>query len=650
MATADPKKKKKKRKKKESLEHKRNRILVALGIFVVVYALDELGALTIAFGEPGNIYASFVLFLVPFLIAGYDVLQKAFNNIRRGKAFDESFLMAVATIGAFAMVIFPDADPHMAEGAAVMLFYQVGELFQAYAVGKSRKSISAMMDIAPDYANVEQADGTLEQVFPDDIAVGAVIVIKPGERVPIDGVIVEGVTQLDTAALTGESVPRTAKTGDDIISGCINMTGLIRVRTTKPFGESTVARVLELVENASEKKARTENFITRFARVYTPAVTGAAAVLALGGGLVTGAWSDWILRGLTFLVVSCPCALVISVPLSFFGGIGGASKLGVLIKGSNYLEALADVDTVVFDKTGTLTNGTFSVVAVHPEDGYTEQSLLEVAALAESFSDHPIAQSVRAAFQGQLDPKRVCDSANDAGHGVTANIDGKHVVVGNAKMLAAVGIEAPDCEVVGTILHVLVDDVYAGHIVIADTVKADAEQTIRDLHAAGVKRTVMLTGDREEVAAAVAKQLGVDEFHAQLLPGDKVERVEALLATESGKGKLAFVGDGINDAPVLTRADVGIAMGAMGSDAAIEAADVVLMDDKPSNISRAIRVARKTMTIVWQNIIFALGIKLLILVLAALGIANMWLAVFGDVGVAIIAILNAMRAMGVKNL
>ena len=650
MAADEPKKKKKKRKKKESLEHKRNRILVALGIFAVVYALEELGTLTAAFGEPGNIYASFVLFLVPFLIAGYDVLQKAFNNIRRGKAFDESFLMAVATIGAFAMVLFPDADPHMAEGAAVMLFYQVGELFQAYAVGKSRKSISAMMDIAPDYANVEQADGTLEQVFPDDIAVGTVIVVKPGERVPIDGVIVEGETQLDTAALTGESVPRPAKSGDDVISGCINMTGLIRVRTTKPFGESTVSRILELVENASEKKARTENFITRFARVYTPAVTGAAAVLALGGGLVTGAWSDWILRGLTFLVVSCPCALVISVPLSFFGGIGGASKLGVLIKGSNYLETLADVDTVVFDKTGTLTNGTFSVVAVHPEAGYTEQSLLEVAALAESFSDHPIAQSVRAAYHGEVDPKRVSDSANVAGHGFTATIDGKHIVVGNAKMLAAAGVDAPNCEVVGTILHVLVDSTYAGHIVIADTVKADAEQTIRDLHAAGVKHTVMLTGDREEVAAAVAKQLGLDEFHAQLLPGDKVERVEALLSAESGKGKLAFVGDGINDAPVLTRADVGIAMGAMGSDAAIEAADVVLMDDKPSNIARAIRVARKTMTIVWQNIIFALGIKLLILVLAALGIANMWLAVFGDVGVAIIAILNAMRAMGVKNL
>ena len=648
MAAADPKKKKKKRKKKESLEHKRNRILVALGIFAVVYALDEFGTLTAAFGAPGDIYASFALFLVPFLIAGYDVLQKAFNNIRRGKAFDESFLMAVATIGAFAMVLFPDTDPHMAEGAAVMLFYQVGELFQAYAVGKSRKSISAMMDIAPDYANVEQPDGTLEQVFPDDIAVGTVIVVKPGERVPIDGVIVDGETQLDTAALTGESVPRPAKTGDDIISGCINMTGLIHVRTTKPFGESTVSRILELVENASEKKARTENFITRFARVYTPAVTGAAALLALGGGLITGAWSDWILRGLTFLVVSCPCALVISVPLSFFGGIGGASKIGVLVKGSNYLETLAEVDTVVFDKTGTLTRGTFSVVATHPENGYTESSLLEMAALAESFSDHPIAQSVCAAHAGSLDLKRVTNSGNEAGHGVFATIDGKKVIVGNAKMLAAAGFTAPDCEVVGTILHVLVDDTYAGHIVIADTVKDDAEQTISGLHAAGVRRCVMLTGDREEVAAAVSRQLGLDEYHAQLLPADKVERVERLLANEDAKHKLAFVGDGINDAPVLTRADVGIAMGAMGSDAAIEAADIVLMDDKPSNIARAMRIARKTMGIVWQNIVFALAVKLLILVLAALGIANMWLAVFGDVGVAIIAILNAMRAMNVK--
>ena len=648
MAIADPKKKKKKRRKKESLKQKRNRILMALAIFAAVYALDELGVLGRSFGNPGGVYASFILFLVPFIIAGHDVLKKAWNNIRRGKAFDESFLMAVATLGAFAMVLFPDTDPHMAEGAAVMLFYQVGELFQAYAVGKSRKSISAMMDIAPDYANIEDAEGNLKQVDPDEVACGTVIVIKPGERVPIDGVIVEGATQLDTAALTGESVPRHAEAGTEVISGCINMTGLIKVKTTKPFGESTVSRILELVENASEKKAKTENFITRFARVYTPAVTGAAALLALGGGLITGAWSDWILRGLTFLVVSCPCALVISVPLSFFGGIGGASKIGVLVKGSNYLEALAEVDTVVFDKTGTLTRGTFSVVAIHPENGYTEPSLLEMAALAESFSDHPIAQSVRAAYTGELDLKRVTDSGNEAGHGVFATIDGKKVMVGNAKMLAETGFAAPDCKIVGTILHVLVDNAYAGHIVIADTVKDDARQTISNLHTVGVRRCVMLTGDREEVAAAVSHQLGLDEYHAQLLPGDKVERVERLLASEDDKHKLAFVGDGINDAPVLTRADVGIAMGAMGSDAAIEAADIVLMDDKPSNIARAMRIARKTMGIVWQNIVFALAVKLLILALAALGIANMWLAVFGDVGVAIIAILNAMRAMNVK--
>ena len=648
MVIADPKKKKKKRRKKESLKQKRNRILVALAIFVAVYALDELGVLERSFGNPGSVYASFVLFLVPFIIAGHDVLKKAWNNIQRGKAFDESFLMVVATLGAFAMVLFPDADPHMAEGAAVMLFYQVGELFQAYAVGKSRKSISAMMDIAPDYANIEDAAGNLEQVDPDEVPCGTIIAIKPGERVPIDGTIVEGTTQLDTAALTGESVPRHAEVGAEVISGCINMTGLIKVKTTKPFGESTVSRILELVENASEKKAKTENFITRFARVYTPAVTGAAALLALGGGLVTGAWSDWILRGLTFLVVSCPCALVISVPLSFFGGIGGASKIGVLVKGSNYLEALAEVDTVVVDKTGTLTRGTFSVVAIHPENGYTESSLLEMAALAESFSDHPIAQSVRAAYTGKLDPKRITESGNEAGHGVFAIIDGKKVMVGNAKMLAEAGFTAPDCEVVGTILHVLVDTIYAGHIVIADTVKDDAEQTISDLHAAGARRCVMLTGDREEVAAAVSHQLGLDEYHAQLLPGDKVERVEKLLASEDAKHKLAFVGDGINDAPVLTRADVGIAMGAMGSDAAIEAADIVLMDDKPSNIARAMRIARKTMGIVWENIVFALAVKLLILALAALGIANMWLAVFGDVGVAILAILNAMRAMNVK--
>ena len=647
--------KKKKRRKKETQEQKLRRILIALVVFAVIFAIDELGALKAAFGDPGCVYASFVLYLVPFVIAGHDVLRKAYSNIRRGKAFDESFLMAVATIGAFAMVLFPDTDPHMAEGAAVMLFYQVGELFQAYAVGKSRKSIAAMMDIAPDYANIEGENGELEQVDPDEVAVGSVIVIKPGERVPIDGTIIEGATQLDTAALTGESVPRHAETGADVISGCINMTGLIKVRTTKPFGESTVSRILELVENASEKKAKTENFITRFARVYTPAVTGAAALLALGGGLITGAWSDWILRGLTFLVVSCPCALVISVPLSFFGGIGGASRIGVLVKGSNYLESLAEVDTVVFDKTGTLTNGTFNVVAIHPESGIDPDYVLSHAAYAEAFSDHPIALSVKAAYTGEIDRNRIRDVQEESGHGVVARVveetqAAEHVVlVGNDKLMRAHGETWHDCSLTGTILHVSVDGRYVGHIVIADVVKDDAAQTIRDLHACGVRRCVMLTGDREEVAAAVAEQLGIDEFHAQLLPADKVERVEALLSSEDAKHKLAFVGDGINDAPVLTRADVGIAMGAMGSDAAIEAADVVLMDDKPSNISRAIRIARKTMGIVWQNIVFALAVKLLILALAAFGIANMWLAVFGDVGVAIIAILNAMRAMHVDS-
>ena len=647
--------KKKKRRKKETQEQKLRRILIALVIFAVIFAIDELGALKAAFGEPGCVYASFVLYLVPFVIAGHDVLRRAYSNIRRGKAFDESFLMAVATIGAFAMVLFPDTDPHMAEGAAVMLFYQVGELFQAYAVGKSRKSIAAMMDIAPDYANIEGEGGELEQVDPDEVAVGSVIVVKPGERVPIDGTITEGATQLDTAALTGESVPRHAETGADVISGCINMTGLIKVRTTKPFGESTVSRILELVENASEKKAKTENFITRFARVYTPAVTGAAVLLALGGGLITGAWSDWILRGLTFLVVSCPCALVISVPLSFFGGIGGASRIGVLVKGSNYLESLAEVDTVVFDKTGTLTNGTFNVVAIHPESGIDPDYVLSHAAYAEAFSDHPIALSVKAAYTGEIDRNRIRDVQEESGHGVVARVVEKtqaaeHVVlVGNDKLMRAHGETWHDCSLTGTILHVSVDGRYVGHIVIADVVKDDAAQTIRDLHACGVRRCVMLTGDREEVAKAVAEQLGIDEFHAQLLPADKVERVETLLSSEDAKHKLAFVGDGINDAPVLTRADVGIAMGAMGSDAAIEAADVVLMDDKPSNISRAIRIARKTMGIVWQNIVFALAVKLLILALAAFGIANMWLAVFGDVGVAIIAILNAMRAMHVDS-
>ena len=631
------------------------RILLALALFFTVMALDELGVLAGIFGEPGALYASFALYLIPYLIAGHDVLLKAWRNIRRGEAFDESFLMAVATIGAFAMIFFPETEPHMAEGAAVMLFYQVGELFQSYAVGKSRKSIAAMMDIAPDYANIER-DGAIVEVDPDEVQVGDIIVVKPGERVPIDGVVVDGTSQLDTAALTGESVPRHIEVGGEVISGCINMTGVLRIRTTKLFGASTVSRILELVENASEKKARTENFITRFARVYTPIVTLAAVAIAVVPPLLgMGTWADWILRGLTFLVVSCPCALVISVPLSFFGGIGGASRLGILVKGSNYLEALAQVDTVVFDKTGTLTSGTFGVVGVRPADAIDSDQLLAVAAHAEAFSDHPIALSVKKAYldEAPADSERIIDqariegAAEESGHGVKATVDGHAVLVGNDKLMSAHGISCPDCELTGTILHVAIDGSYAGHIVIADTVKDDAAQAIADLHAAGVERCIMLTGDREEVARSVASDLGLDEYHAQLLPGDKVEQVERIL--DSARGNLAFVGDGINDAPVLTRADVGIAMGAMGSDAAIEAADIVLMDDKPSNIARAIRVARKTMRIVHQNIVFAIGVKLLILALAAVGIANMWLAVFGDVGVAVIAILNAMRAMNVKD-
>ena len=629
----------------------RNRIIVALVIFALVMAATELLPLASWLGSESNaVYLEFALFLIPDLIAGYDVLAKAARNIVRGQAFDECFLMSVATIGAFAMVFFPETGPHMAEGAAVMLFYQVGELFQSYAVGKSRKSIAAMMDIAPDYANIER-NGALVQVDPDEVAVGDVIVIKAGERVPIDGVVVEGTSQLDTAALTGESIPRHVEAGAAVISGCVNMTGLLKVRTTKPFGESTVSRILELVENASEKKARTENFITRFARIYTPVVTIAALLLAVVPPLLDmGPWGDWILRGLTFLVVSCPCALVISVPLSFFGGIGGASRLGILVKGSNYLEQLAHVDTVVFDKTGTLTSGTFDVVAVHPEAGIDADYVLSCAAHAEAYSDHPIAVSIKKAYAGEIDQARIKNVQEESGHGVRATVDERVVLVGNDKLMAAHDSPWHECDLVGTILHVSVDGSYAGHIVIADVVKEDAAQTIADLHATGVKKCVMLTGDRRDVAEAVAGKLGLDEVHAQLLPEDKVNAVERLLADESDGGKLAFVGDGINDAPVLMRADVGIAMGAMGSDAAIEAADIVLMDDKPSNIARAMRIARKTMRIVWQNIVFALGVKVLILVLAAVGIANMWLAVFGDVGVAILAILNAMRCMSVKKM
>ena len=628
----------------------RNRIVVALALFAIVFAIDHMLPLDEWLGPAGAVYLLFALYLVPYLVAGHDVLARAGRNIISGQVFDENFLMAVATIGAFAMVAFPEAEPSMAEGCAVMLFYQVGELFQSYAVGKSRKSIAAMMDIAPDYANIER-DGQIEEVDPSEVAPGSIIVVKPGERVPIDGVVVEGASQLDTAALTGESVPRHVEAGSDIISGCVNMTGLLRIKTTKPFGESTVSRILELVENASEKKARTENFITRFARYYTPTVTILALLLAVVPPLLgAGAWSDWILRGLTFLVVSCPCALVISVPLSFFGGIGGASKLGVLVKGSNYLEALAKVDTVVFDKTGTLTDGTFNVVAIHPEQGIDKDKLLSLAAHAEAFSDHPIAVSVKSAYTGEIDRKRIEAVQEESGHGMVATIDEHVVLVGNDKLMRGHGSVYHDCELAGTILHVSIDGEYAGHIVIADVVKTDAQAAISSLHAAGVKKTVMLTGDRDEVAEAVAGKLGIDEFAAQLLPEDKVNEVERLLRAKREGANLAFVGDGINDAPVLTRADVGIAMGAMGSDAAIEAADVVLMDDKPSNISRAIRLARRTMRIVWQNIVFALGVKLIVLVLAAVGIANMWLAVFADVGVAILAILNAMRCMNVNSL
>lgn len=625
------------------------RIVVALVLFAAVFAITELLPLDSWFGSrTAAIWFEFALFLVPYLIAGYDVLLKAARNIGNGQVFDENFLMSVATIGAFAMVAFPDADPHMAEGAAVMLFYQVGELFQSYAVGKSRKSISEMMDIAPEYANVE-IDGAIEEVDPDEVEIGSVLVVKPGERIPIDGTIIEGSSQLDTAALTGESMPRLVEKGDDVISGCVNLNGVIRIITTKPYGDSTVARILELVENAAEKKARTENFITRFARFYTPIVTAAALLIAIIPPLLgMGAWSDWVMRGLTFLVVSCPCALVISVPLSFFGGIGGASKLGILVKGSNYLETLSKVDTVVFDKTGTLTSGSFKVIAIHPEADIDADYLLSYAAHAEAYSNHPIAVSLREAYAGEIDERQIAEAKEESGHGVRALVNEKVVLVGNDKLMALHNASYHDCDLTGTILHVCIDGAYVGHIVIADVVKDDAEQTIRDLHLAGVARCVMLTGDRQDVAEAVAEKLGIDEVHAQLLPEGKVRAVETLLSSETTNGKLAFVGDGINDAPVLTRADVGIAMGAMGSDAAIEAADVVLMDDKPSNISKAIRLARTTMRIVWQNIVFALAVKIIILLLAAVGIANMWLAVFGDVGVAVLAILNAMRAMSVR--
>ncbi|QKF07724.1 cadmium-translocating P-type ATPase [Berryella wangjianweii] len=597
--------------------------------------------------------AEFALFLVPYLIAGHDVLARAARGVMRGRMLDESFLMAIATIGAFALVLFPEGEPHMAEGAAVMIFYQIGEWFQNYAVDKSRKSIAEMMDIAPEFANVMR-DDRLEQVSPYDVAVGDLIVVKPGERIPLDGTVVQGGSQLDTAALTGESVPRVVGPDSEVISGCVNMTGALTVRVAKEYEQSTVQRILELVESASEKKARTESFITRFARYYTPVVVGLAAAIAVIPPLAFQAhWADCVQSALIFLVVSCPCALVISVPLSFFGGIGAASRAGILVKGSSYLEALADTEVIAFDKTGTLTDGTFNVVAIHPRADVDPDAVLSMAAHAEAYSDHPIALSLRSAYTGTIDAARVRDVTEQGGHGVSAMVDEHVVAVGNDKLMSTLGIaDWHACTLEGTVLHVALDGAYVGHIVIADLVKEDAAQAIRQLHAAGVNRAVMLTGDREEVAQAVAARLGIDEHRAQLLPQDKVSLVEDLLASTSPKGKLAFVGDGINDAPVLMRADIGIAMGAMGSDAAIEAADIVLMNDRPSNIALAIRIARKTMRIVWQNIVFAIGVKvgIMILALPVFGIANMWMAVFGDVGVAVVAIVNAMRALRVKRI
>lgn len=584
-------------------------------------------------------YWRLAAFLLPYAIVGWDVLWGALRNIFRGQVFDENFLMALATVGAFCIGEYP-------EGVLVMLLYQVGELFQDFAVDRSRRSIASLMDIRPDWANVEQ-ENELVQVDPEEVSVGQIIVVKPGERIPLDGVVTEGSSTLDTAALTGESLPRAVEAGDEVISGCVNQSGLLRVQVTKPYGESTVARILELVENSSARKARYENFITRFARWYTPIVVIAAAVLGLVPPLFMGNWSEWINRALIFLVVSCPCALVISVPLSFFGGIGGASRQGILVKGGNYLEALAYVDTVVFDKTGTLTRGVFHVTAVHPRH-VTSEELLEVAALAESYSDHPIARSLREAYGKPLDNSRLSSVEELSGRGVCAQIDGKKVCVGNHKLMAESGSECHRCHRIGTLVHVSINGKYAGHIVISDEIKEDAPETIAALRQLGVKKSVMLTGDAKEVGEDAARRLGLEEVYAELLPADKVERVEALLAEKSPKSRLAFVGDGINDAPVLSRSDVGIAMGAMGSSAAIEAADIVLMDDKPSKIPTAIRIARKTLRIVRQNIVFALGVKGIVLVLGALGLANMWIAVFADVGVSVIAILNAMRALRVS--
>lgn len=613
------------------------RIIVAAVLMVVLSLL------------PVDGWLKFVLFMIPYLVIGHDILLKAWKGILNRQVFDENFLMAVATIGA---ILLGDYR----EGVAVMLFYQIGELFQSYAVGKSRRNISELMDIRPDYANIEKEDGTLEQVDPDEVEIGSVIVVQPGEKVPIDGVIEEGRTSLNTSALTGESLPREAGVGDEVISGCINMSGVLKIRTTKEFGESTVSKILDMVENASSKKSKSENFISKFAKYYTPAVCYGALALAILPPLVrllflgmTPEWGDWVMRALTFLVISCPCALVISIPLSFFAGIGGASNAGVLVKGSNYLETLSETKYVVFDKTGTMTQGVFEVSGVHHSSMDTEK-LLEYAALAECHSSHPISKSLKKAYGKPLDPGRVTEVEEISGNGVTAKVDGVRVAAGNSKLMEKLGVDCMECHSVGTVVHMAVDGKYAGHILISDQIKPHAKEAIAALKKCGVKKTIMLTGDRREAARQVAEELGIDEVHSELLPGDKVAQVEKLLDEKGEKEKLAFVGDGINDAPVLSRADIGIAMGALGSDAAIEAADIVLMDDDPLKISKAIRISRKCLRIVYENIYFAIGVKVVCLILGALGIANMWAAIFADVGVMIIAVLNAIRALNVKKL
>ena len=624
-------------------------------IRILISAALLIGFNFLPFGGP----LRFILYLIPYLVIGYDILIKAFKGIKNRQPFDESLLMAVATIGAIAIAIYSEVANHengdYVEAIAVMLFYQIGEWFQSYAVGKSRRNISDLMDIRPDYANIE-IGGKLEQIDPDEVEIGSVIIVQPGEKVPIDGIVIEGESTLNTSALTGESLPRDAQEGDEIISGCINMTGVLKIRTTKEFGESTVSKILDLVENASSRKSKSEDFITKFARVYTPAVVYSAIALAVLPPIVRmfvmgipAEWGIWIYRALTFLVISCPCALVISIPLSFFAGIGGASNAGVLVKGSNYLETLSQTKCVVFDKTGTLTQGVFEVNEVHHNE-MDRDDLLEYAALAESASSHPISKSLQRAYGKQIDRSRVTDIQEISGNGVMAKVDGIDVAAGNSKLMDRLGVKWIDCHRAGTIIHMAVDGRYAGHIVISDIEKPHAKEAIQALKKAGVEKTVMLTGESRRVAEHVAADLGIDEVHAELLPADKVSEVEEILKKNTGKGKLAFVGDGINDAPVLSRADIGIAMGAMGSDAAIEAADIVLMDDDPIKISKAIRISRKCLRIVYENIWFAIGIKLICLVLGAVGIANMWLAIFADVGVMIIAVLNAIRALFVKNL